>query len=502
MLAYSIRRILLMIPTFIGILIINFGVLRLQGPTLVEQMQASGGGAQPGMSGSGERQAQGAAKDVENYIDRFRRSGIDLPALINLRGWYNKKDYVTWIQDTVANGKYKETPSERNKLEKAIWLSGPQAIVPLVEILSDDTLKEIHAPTSQALSYCAYVTLSPNDLQHMSGADIQYVQRRNETLRNSRILFTNTRDKGIEVVDTSAEQKRTTMLALFADPQNVSDYRERSGSAMGTLFLDTGFCDFLTKLFTGQLYSESRKEYVFTVIADRWSITFWLNTIAIIIAWIISIPLGIRSARRRGSLEDRTTTSALFLAWSMPSMFLGTLLLYHFCTNTAGGVAWFPNRGLSSENSLWMPTGRYIVDLMWHAVLPLVVLSYASFTALSRYMRANLLEQLDADYVRTARAKGCNEDAVVYGHATRNSLITMITLGSGLLAELFSGALIVELIFSIPGLGWLMLDAAINQDGPLLMGATIISVSLLLFGILVADLLYAVADPRIRSRYG
>jgi peptide/nickel transport system permease protein len=201
-------------------------------------------------------------------------------------------------------------------------------------------------------------------------------------------------------------------------------------------------------------------------------------------------------------LEDRTTTTALFMAWSMPSMFLGTLLLYHLCTDTSGSKAWFPNRGLSSDNSLWMPTGQYLWDLLWHAALPLFVLSYASFTALSRYMRANLLEQLDADYVRTARAKGCSDDQVVYGHATRNSLITMITLGSGLLAELFSGALIVELIFSIPGLGWLMLDAAIQQDGPLLMGSTVISVSLLLFGILVADLLYAVADPRIRSRYG
>jgi peptide/nickel transport system permease protein len=90
---------------------------------------------------------------------------------------------------------------------------------------------------------------------------------------------------------------------------------------------------------------------------------------------------------------------------------------------------------------------------------------------------------------------------VVYAHASRNSLITMITLGSGLLASLFSGALIVELIFSIPGLGWLMLEAAVERDAPLLMGSTVISVSLLLVSILIADLLYAVADPRLRSRY-
>ena len=502
MLAYAIRRILLMIPTFIGILIINFAVLRLQGPTLVEQMQASSGGANSGVAAAGDRKAQGAAKDVENYIDRFRRSGIDLPALINVRGWYSKEQYVAWMRDTVASGVYKEKPSKRNRLEKELWLSGPQGIQPLLAILQDETLADIHAPTSQALSYCAYVTLSPRDLQRMSGETIQRIQQRNETLRNNRILFTNSREEGVVVVDKDGVKKRATLLALCADPINAAEFKDRAGTAVGALFVDTGFCDFLTKLFTAELYSESRKEYVFTVIADRWSITFWLNSIAILIAWMVSIPLGIHSARRVGTLEDRATTTALFMAWSMPSMFLGTLLLYHFCTDSSGSKAWVPNRGLSSENSLWMPTGQYLLDLLWHAVLPLLVLTYASFTALSRYMRANLLEQLDADYIRTARAKGCSEDQVVYGHATRNSLITMITLGSGLLAELFGSALIVELIFSIPGLGWLMLDAALQQDGPLLMGSTIISVSLLLFGILVADLLYAVADPRIRSRYG
>jgi len=131
----------------------------------------------------------------------------------------------------------------------------------------------------------------------------------------------------------------------------------------------------------------------------------------------------------------------------------------------------------------------------------MLVLCYASFTALSRYMRANLLEQFNADYARTARAKGCSEDQVVYRHCLRNSLITMITLGGGLLGELFSGALIVELLFSIPGLGLLLLEAAKANDAPLVMGSTVISVSLLLIGILLADICYALVDPRVRSRY-
>jgi peptide/nickel transport system permease protein len=500
MFTYILRRLLLMIPTFIGILIINFAVLRLQGPTLVEQMQAGGG--QFGGGGGGERKAQGAAKDVENYIDRFRRGGLDLPALINLRGFYDKDTYITWIKETDPRGPHQATPSKRNQAEKLLWLAGPHAVLPLLEIISDPQHHYLHAPAVQALTYCAYVTLNPRDLQRLPSEELTRIQRLNNVLRNNRIFFHLDNNLGFVVTDQEAEKKRQTLLAQFADPTTVNGIKNSAGSPLLTVFLHTGFTDFLTKLFTAELYSESRKEYVFTVIADRWSVTFWLNVIAIAIAWIISIPLGIRSARRAGTLEDNITTTSLFFAWSLPSMFFGTLLLYHLCTDSADRGRLFPNAGLSSPDSLWLPTGLYLLDILWHAVLPLLVLSYASFTALSRYMRANLLEQLQSDYVRTARAKGCSDDTVVYGHATRNSLITMITLGSGLLAELFSGALIVELIFSIPGLGWLMLEAALQQDGPLLMGSTVISVSLLLVGILIADLLYAVADPRIRSRYG
>ncbi len=500
MLAYVIRRLLLMIPTFIGILIINFAVMRLQGPTLVEQMQASSGKGSEG--GGGDRKAQGAAKDVENYIDRFRRAGLDLPAVINLRGFADQDDFANRLQGALANGIYKDKPSKRNELEKDLWLAGPQGVAPLVAVLADDRLSTIHAPATVALSYCAYITIDRLTLEKMPGEQLQRIQGRNEVLRNNRILYQNNRDSGALVNDAQAAEKRARLLALFAEPQVQREYAERAGNALGAVLFHTGFTDFMSKLFTGTLYSESRKEYVFTVIADRWHVTFWLNTLSIIIAWAISIPLGIHSARRKDTLEDQVTTTGLFVAWSMPAMFFGTLLLYHFCTDSSGAKAWFPSSGLSSDGAVWLPTGQYLLDLLWHAFLPLVVLSYASFTSLSRYMRANLLEQLDADYVRTARAKGCSDDHVVYSHATRNSLVTMITLGSGLLADLFSGALIVELIFSIPGLGWLMLDAAIQQDGPLLMGSTVISVSLLLVGILIADLLYGVADPRLRSRYG
>ncbi len=478
MTGYLLRRLLLLIPTFVGILLINFAVLRLEGGTLAEEMSQGSGEA------AGERRQQAASQRYENYIDRFRRSGNDLPVLLNLRGFLTKEDLVTDLQAIQPGGPLKD--SERNRREKDLWLLGPAAVRPLAEVLADPALAALHPSASQALVLCAYTSVEPREAERLPPATLTAIQERNRRLRE---LVLDPRDPG------SMDAHRQALVALAQDP--VYD----RGSRWSDTLLHTGFSDFCRRLVTGDLYSETKKRYVFDLIGERWGVTFWLNTTSILLAWAIAVPLGIRSARRAGSLEDRVTTQSLFVLWSVPSFFVGTLLLHHFCTADAGGQAWFPNKGLSSPDNLWWSTPAYLADVLWHAVLPLVALTYASFVSLSRYLRADLLEQLHSDYIRTARAKGADEDRVVYHHALPNSSLTLITLSAGLLSELFSGVLIVEMIFSINGLGWLLLDAAIQRDAPLIMGSTVIQVGLLLIGILIADLLYAVVDPRIRSRY-
>ena len=489
--AYFLRRLLLMIPTFFGILIINFGVLRLQGTSLTEAL-SGGADAAPG-----ERQIQGAAARYENLIDRFRRTGNDLPALINRNGFLERDDIVHWLRKTAPDSGRPD--SERNRREKELWLVGRFAVQPLAAVLRDPALADLHGPASQALVLCAYTSIETWDLQRLAPERLSQLQNRNRALRDLAIRFAVVPGKPYLTTDPEAERKRTALLAVIDDPANPSDFSQQ-GRWSAVLF-HTGFSDFLRRLATGDLWSETRKEGAFAVIARYWQTTMWLNLLAIVIAWAIAVPLGIRSARRVGSFEDGVTTNILFLLWSLPSFFVGTLLLHHFCTSSATSGAWFPNKGLSSEGNLWFSTPRWLLDLAYHAFLPLVTLSYAGFVTLSRYLRGNLLEQLSSDYVRTARAKGVSEDAIVYRHAFRNSSLTLITLSSGLLAELFGGVLIVEMIFSIPGLGYLLLDAAKQQDAPLIMAATVVSVGLLLIGILIADLLYAVVDPRIRSRY-
>jgi peptide/nickel transport system permease protein len=490
-LGYTLRRLLLMIPTFIGILLINFVVLRLQSDSLTEAMQQQAGkeGGGTGDSKGGSRRSETTFTALENHLARFRRTGNDRPALINLRGFLDKDDIVAQLEAGLR--KPGAIESRRSKAETGLWLTGWFAVAPLAEVLADDALVHLHGPASIAFTLCAYRALNVEDLSTLTPAEQERIQRRNFELRKLRFPD--------GAADPAYALKRQALLDLFA--RDGEDFAHSAGRAWSAIVIDTGFTDFMVKLFTLRLYSETRGEYVFTVIGDRWQVTFWLNFISIIIAWAGSVLIGIRSARRIGTLEDRATTNVLFLLWSVPSFFIGTLMLHHLCTDTVGGKAWFPNRGLSSDDSLWYTTPRYLMDLAWHGFLPLLVLSYGSFTSLSRYMRGNLLEQLQSDYIRSARAKGASEDAVVYRHAVPNSMITMITLGAGLLAELFGGFVFVEYIFSIPGLGTLLLEAAKQQDGPLLMGSTVISVGLLLIGILVTDLLYAVIDPRIRAKY-
>lgn len=491
MTAYLVRRLLLMLPTFFGILVINFAVMRCQGPTLVEELNQRSGQEEG-------NKVQNAVKNVENYLGRFRRTGNDRPALYNTRGWTDKEDVLAWLK-SIERGPGNPDEAKRNRREIDLWFQGPMFVRPLYEVIADDSLRKYHGIASMAFSLCAYVPLNLEDLDRLSLAEQARIQARNRELRGCRIDFTNDYQNGFAVNDGEYDAKRAKINALFE--ANAAELTFSTGQKWRALFLDTGFSRLLGSLFTGRLYSEARKAYVYELIADRWYVTFWLNFLSMLIAWGVAIPLGIRSARRIGTWEDRVTTNALFLLWSLPSFFIGTIFLHHLCTNTESHAALFPNRGLSSPDNLWMSAPRYLVDLLHHSFLPLVVLCYGSFTSLSRYMRGNMLEQLNSDYVRSARAKGCTEDQIVYGHALKNSMITMITLAAGLLSELFGGFVIVENIFSIPGLGTLMLDGAKNNDAPLVMGSTVISVGLLLIGILLSDILYAVVDPRVRSRY-
>ncbi len=231
-------------------------------------------------------------------------------------------------------------------------------------------------------------------------------------------------------------------------------------------------------------------------ILARLPVTVEINVLAILIAYVIGVPLGILLALKQNSRTDRILTSGTFVLWSMPSFWVGMLLITFFCNREF--LFWFPASGIQSLNvSEEWGTWRLFKDHAHHMVLPVLASSYSSFAVISRFMRTSMLENLRLDYVRTAQAKGLRYNVVVLRHVLRNSLIPIVTLLAGLLPGLFAGSVFIETIFTVPGLGFLGFQSVIVRDYPVIMAIFTISAALFLLGILLADILLKAVDPRI-----
>ncbi len=240
--------------------------------------------------------------------------------------------------------------------------------------------------------------------------------------------------------------------------------------------------------------SFSRHQPVFDVILDAVPITISLALIGITMQFIFGILLGVISAVKQGTKLDRTlTVSALFI-YSMPEFWLSLMLIILFSLK----LGWFPASNLNSIGADSLGTLDYILDRLHHLVLPIFVLSLGGIAGLARYVRGQMLEVIRQDYIRTARAKGLNEKIVIFKHALRNALLPVVTILGGSLPALFSGALFIEVIFAIPGMGRIAVEAVFARDYPLIIANTFISGTLIVLGNLLADVLYAVVDPRIK----
>ena len=229
---------------------------------------------------------------------------------------------------------------------------------------------------------------------------------------------------------------------------------------------------------------------VIRVIYTKCGISFVISLIATIFEFLIAIPLGIISATKQYGVLDYTVTVLAMMGISLPTFFLGALMLKAFSLD----LGWFPYAGLVDPNS-GLPT---VVDNIYHLVLPLSTLIILSIGGLMRYTRTNMLEVLNADYIRTARAKGLSEHSVIYKHAFRNSLIPIVTMLAGILPGLFGGAMITETVFSIDGIGKAAYKAVTSGDIPFIMAYNMFLSLLTVIGTLMSDLMYAVVDPRVK----
>ena len=239
-----------------------------------------------------------------------------------------------------------------------------------------------------------------------------------------------------------------------------------------------------------------RDQPVVDLVLEKMPVSISLGLWTTLIVYLASIPLGIRKAVRDGSRFDVWSSAVVVVGYAIPSFLFAVLLVVVFC----GGryLDWFPLRGLTSIGWETFPWWRQILDYLWHITLPILSLVIGGFAALTMLTKNSFLDQIKLQYVQTARAKGLSEARVLYGHVFRNAMLIVIAgFPSAFIAILFTGALLIEVIFSLDGLGLLGYEAALNRDYPVMFATLYFFTLLGMVMQLVRDVLYSVVDPRI-----
>ncbi len=290
------------------------------------------------------------------------------------------------------------------------------------------------------------------------------------------------------------EQKFSGQLAMGNITQADLDHMKELYGLSGSIW--NGYWNWIGNVFKGDLgMSFIYQKPVAALIVEKMKISFILSLIATVLQFLISIPLGIVSAKKQYGVTDYTVTILAMMGISLPSFFFAALLMKVFAVD----LGWFPLQGMVDATKVIEPgSAAYVGDVFMHLVLPMVVLVVLSIGGLMRYTRTNMLEVLNSDYIRTARAKGASEHAVIYKHAFRNTLIPLVTMMAGILPSLFGGAMITETVFAIPGIGQAAYKAVVQGDVPLIMSYNLFGSFLSIIGVLLSDLMYAVVDPRVK----
>jgi peptide/nickel transport system permease protein len=288
-----------------------------------------------------------------------------------------------------------------------------------------------------------------------------------------------------------------TDLQTQMNPKSTVEMKER----LKTLYeldkpVHEQYWSWLKKLGHGDLGISFSSDHrpVAAKIMERLPITIILEFLSLIIIIAIAVPIGVLSAVHQDSIFDKITGVLVFIGFAVPTFWLALLMMIFFGIH----LGWLPISGLRSLNYEYLTPWAQFVDLIKHLVLPVFISAFGGLAGLSRYMRANMLEVIRQDYIMTARAKGLSERDVIYKHALRNALLPAITILGLSIPGLIGGSVIFETIFAIPGMGQLFYMSVMARDYPTVMGILLIGAILTLLGNLIADVSYALADPRIR----
>ena len=295
---------------------------------------------------------------------------------------------------------------------------------------------------------------------------------------------------------TSYVEQQAMALSTKPGAKSYSEWVEQLNAQYG---LDTGVIQGYFKWASKAITLDFGDSWFWNQpVLQKFSSVIWysfaLGLVVFILEIIIAIPAGVAAARRQYSATDYAVTVIALIGISLPSFFFATILKYIFSVK----LGWLDLYGIVGRyHESYSSVGK-ILDMARHMIMPVITLTVVSVGSLMRYTRTNMLEVLNADYIRTARAKGLSEDRVVNYHAFRNTLIPIVTLLGGSLPGLFSGAMITETLFQIPGIGYTSYQCVVQGDIPFVMFYMVFMAVLILLGNLIADILYAVVDPRVR----
>lgn len=243
----------------------------------------------------------------------------------------------------------------------------------------------------------------------------------------------------------------------------------------------------------GESFSERRP--VYKVIGERIPATLFLNFFSLFLMIVVSFPAGCLSALKKDSLFDKVSGSFFYALYALPSYWVGVIFILLFGVK----LKWFPFFGMHSDNAGEFGFFRYYLDLFYHAFLPSMCMALSGFAFLSRFTRSTLLEVMNQDYIKTAKAKGAPFRRIFFNHILRSSLIPFVTLFGLILPEMVAGSVIIESIFSWPGVGQLYLKAVYTRDYPVIMALSVLGALLVLLGSIFTDMGYFIVDPRTRK---
>jgi peptide/nickel transport system permease protein len=479
---YLLKRLLLMIPTLVGISLVVF-VIMVAAPGRPGEKAQSFGEQNPSADPTKEK-SQGESQRL------FRRQfALDRPVFWNYYPWLGRADVqaaVKTASEPVEASSVKAKREAKERLED--W--GYFAVPSLVEILRTPGL----APQEQSDALYWLRTNATRLAVQPYGRTLDEATLR----QNDEWIAENARLAKWGWRRDDPPERRAEVIGLWSAwyEENKARWPTGTASRLVTGLFDTQFATYWNNLLHFDFgISHVHKRPVLTLIGERLPITILLSGLATLIAYFLAIPLGILSAVRPYTRTDRVMTVTLFLLYSLPSFFIGTVVLQALTIGQPW--KWFPNSGWRGEGAFGLDTWAQLRDVLWHITLPLVVSTYGGLAALSRYARTGMLDVVRSDYVRTARAKGLSEGTVILRHAARNGMMPVVTLLGGILPSLIGGSVFVEYVFNIQGMGLLTIEAITSRDYNIIMAESLIVAVLTLVGILISDLLYAAMDPRI-----